>query len=85
MDSYSALNAYNETLAWRIVADIARTTAEHPVDGSWCMRSPAVSNAAVVLDFGKGRAEFVSDAPDCRSDVRPIADISHPSDEPLIG
>src|SRR6266436_4191999 len=49
--------------------------------------APAVSKACVVLDFDKNRvafAEFVSDAPDCRSDVRPIANISYPSDEPFV-
>src|SRR5260370_12528827 len=51
------------------------------------LSAPAVSKADVVLDFDKNRvefAEFVSDAPDCRSDVRPIANISYPSDKPFV-
>src|SRR5258708_3787218 len=52
------------------------------------LSAPAVSKANVVLDFDKNRvafAEFVPDVPDCRSDVRPIANISYPSDEPFVG
>jgi hypothetical protein len=35
MDPYSALNAYNETLARRIVADVGRATSERPT--GWVM------------------------------------------------
>jgi hypothetical protein len=61
MDPYSALNAYNETLARRIVADVARVTSERPM--GWVMLhevarhlkvDEASAEAAMRIAIGRG-------------------------------